>query len=129
MTRRRRLLIAVPLLVILASAIFVLLPPGPDGPTGTTQPTNERAPGCAAAAEPSSDHPQTITVQPGGKIQAAVDAAHPGDTIIVSQGIYNEAVIIKQNNITLRGQLDGGTRPILDGANQLGNGVIACGDH
>src|SRR4029078_5576072 len=31
--------------------------------------------------------------------------------------------------MTRSGQMDGSTRPILDGQGQIGNGVIACGDN
>jgi parallel beta-helix repeat protein len=42
-------------------------------------------------------------VQPGGSIQAAVDAARPGDTVSVAAGIYHQSVAIMKNGITLRG--------------------------
>jgi hypothetical protein len=37
---------------------------------------------------------ETITVNPGDSIQAAVEAAQPGDTIQVMPGIYSETVYI-----------------------------------
>jgi thermitase len=37
-------------------------------------------------------------------IQEAVDAAAPGDTILVSSRTYNEAVYLSKNNITLKGE-------------------------
>jgi parallel beta-helix repeat protein len=42
-------------------------------------------------------------VRHGQSIQAAVNHAHPGDTIVVRHGVYHEAVQIRKNNITLRG--------------------------
>jgi pectin methylesterase-like acyl-CoA thioesterase len=36
-------------------------------------------------------------------IQAAVDAASPGDTVIVPPGRYHETVIVGKNGITIRG--------------------------
>src|SRR5947208_6494971 len=45
----------------------------------------------------------TITVNPGQSIQAAVDAASPGDTIVVKPGFYNENVVITKDGITLKG--------------------------
>ena len=44
-----------------------------------------------------------IHVRPGESIQAAVDAASPGDTILVSRATYAESVLITKNNITIIG--------------------------
>lgn len=52
----------------------------------------------AAAAE----H-RTITVWPGQSIQAAIDKADPGDTIVVKPGTYHESLLITTDGITLRG--------------------------
>jgi parallel beta-helix repeat protein len=46
----------------------------------------------------------TIVVSPGQSIQAAVDAANPGDTIVVQPGTYNENVLITKDGITLVGR-------------------------
>src|SRR6266498_3626025 len=63
--------------------------------------------GTAASASPS----RTIVVRPGQSIQAAVDRAHPGDTVLVKRGIYHQSVQIRKDGITLRGSGDfyGGT--------------------
>src|SRR5436190_14623396 len=45
----------------------------------------------------------TTVVGPGDSIQAAVDAAQPGDTIVV-QGLHHENVAITTDGITLHGQ-------------------------
>jgi hypothetical protein len=42
-------------------------------------------------------------VGPHGSIQAAVDASHPGDTIVLASGTYHQSVAIQKNGITLRG--------------------------
>ncbi|MEX0171077.1 right-handed parallel beta-helix repeat-containing protein [Streptomyces sp. LMG1-1-1.1] len=42
-------------------------------------------------------------VKPGESIQKAVDAAKPGDTVIVSPGTYRESVRITTSGLTLRG--------------------------
>ncbi len=45
-----------------------------------------------------------IHVNPGDTIQDAIDAASPGDTIIVHAGTYNQSVMIVTRDITLRGE-------------------------
>ncbi|WP_236652380.1 right-handed parallel beta-helix repeat-containing protein [Streptacidiphilus neutrinimicus] len=42
-------------------------------------------------------------VHPGQSIQAAVDAAAPGDTVLVSAGHYHESVLLRTDGVTLRG--------------------------
>ena len=55
--------------------------------------------GTAASASAS----RTIVVGPGQSIQAAVNAARPGDTVLVKRGIYHQSVQIRTDGITLRG--------------------------
>ena len=43
-------------------------------------------------------------VHPGESIQAAIDAASPGDTIKVARGVFHENLTITTNGITLRGR-------------------------
>jgi cytochrome c peroxidase len=72
---------------------------------------------------------QTLTVQPGQTIQSAVDQAAPGDTIQVPPGTYHEAVLVQTPSLTLQGQVNGDSRPVLDGQNQLANGVLSIANY
>jgi nitrous oxidase accessory protein NosD len=69
------------------------------------------ASGLGAAAP--ADHrtaPQALRthrVQPGESIQQAVNAARPGDTVVLSPGTYHESVRITVSDLTLRGSLAG----------------------
>ena len=58
-------------------------------------------------------------------IQEAVNAASEGDLILVSPGVYNEAVDVTTNDITIRG-LDR-NEVILDGNFELTNGIKVVG--
>src|ERR671912_1440240 len=60
------------------------------------------ASGVALAAGVGSAGAQSSVVGPGESIQKAVNAADPGDTIVV-RGVHREDVIIGKNGIKLRG--------------------------
>lgn len=55
------------------------------------------------AAAPTADSRTAHRVKPGESIQKAVDAAKPGDTIVLSPGTYRESVRITTSHLTLRG--------------------------
>jgi nitrous oxidase accessory protein NosD len=57
----------------------------------------------AVTAGPASAHHPEAVVGPGDSIQAAVDAAAPGDTIVVLRGTYRENVVIAKDGIRLLG--------------------------
>lgn len=85
------------------------------------------------AAAPSTG-PVRHTVRPGESIQAAVDAARPGDTIQLYPGTYRESVLVTKADLTLRGS--GRSTVIIPGpaataaANscaQSGNGICVTG--
>jgi parallel beta-helix repeat protein len=48
---------------------------------------------------------QSSVVGPGESIQKAINAAHPGDTIVV-RGVHREDVVIRKDGIKLRGEDD-----------------------
>ena len=58
-------------------------------------------------------------------IQGAVDAASPGDLVLISPGVYHEAVNVTTDEITIRG-LDR-NEVVLDGNFELDNGVRVLG--
>src|SRR5215212_98977 len=61
------------------------------------------ASGVALVAGVGSAGAQSSVVGPGESIQKAVNAAHPGDTIVV-RGVHREDVVIRKNGIKLRGE-------------------------
>jgi len=67
---------------------------------------------------PSSAHAATHVVHPGESIQAAVDAAAPGDTILVKAGRYRESILVHTNGLTLRGHGNVTLEPPQSGANE-----------
>jgi parallel beta-helix repeat protein len=56
-----------------------------------------------ATAWPASAHDSRLVVRPGESIQAAVDAANPGDTIVVRPGTYRQNVVVAKDGINLVG--------------------------
>ncbi|MBK6350779.1 MAG: right-handed parallel beta-helix repeat-containing protein [Proteobacteria bacterium] len=69
----------------------------------------------------------TLTVKAGESIQAAVKRALPGDRIEVEPGLYRETVFIDKDGIELSGIVRGGQWPVLDGENELNDGVLVSG--
>src|SRR5215213_4418063 len=61
------------------------------------------ASGVVLAAGIGSAGAQSSVVGPGESIQKAINAADPGDTIIV-RGVHREDVVIRKNGIKLRGE-------------------------
>lgn len=74
----------------------------------------------------ASGKPRTIRVPEDAKrIQSAVDQAPPGSLILVSPGVYKEAVTVTTDRLVIRG-LNRNT-VILDGGFELDNGIKVLG--
>ncbi len=79
-----------------------------------------------AALPASAANPHVIVV--AGSIQAAVDAAAPGDTIVVPPGVYEGGVVIDKSPLTIRGS----RAAIIDAAGHqygisVGTGQVSTG--
>ena len=80
---------------------------GDNAPPGSGSPVVRRVP----AAYPS--------------IQKAVDSARPGDTVLVSSGVYRESVTVPTKRLTLRGTDRSGV--VVDGQFKRANGITVTG--
>ena len=94
-----------------------------DAPAETDAPVETDAP--AETDVPAE--PEGVLRVPGdfAAIQEAVDAAVPGDLVLVSPGTYNEAVNVVTDEITIRGTDRAGV--VLDGQFELDNGIRVLG--
>ncbi|MFF3402775.1 nitrous oxide reductase family maturation protein NosD [Streptomyces sp. NPDC002659] len=86
--------------------------------------------GAAAPSSAAAMH----TVHPGESIQEAVDAAQPGDIIVVSPGTYRESVLVTKADLTLRGwgsetviKPAAATTPAANSCAASGNGICVMG--
>ncbi|MFE3646630.1 nitrous oxide reductase family maturation protein NosD [Streptomyces sp. NPDC057579] len=86
--------------------------------------------GVLAAAPPSQAAPDrdddVLVVQPGQSIQRAVDAARPGDTVVLLPGVYRESVLINKSHLLLRGV--GGETVLAPPATRAENACGQTGD-
>lgn len=64
-----------------------------------------------------------ITVNAGGSIQAAVDAANPGDIIQIQPAVYKEAIHVNKAGLKLVGLTHGNAGVIIDNPGNEDNGI------
>jgi nitrous oxidase accessory protein NosD len=88
------------------------------------------------AAPPVVVDEMTHVVSPGESIQKAVDAAQPGDTVLVTPGTYRESVKVSTPGLTLRGMgrdtvIEPSTKKAANSCAEGGNGICVVGtkDH
>ena len=92
-----------------------------------TMPVTESMPaGTDAPVDTTGDSDRVLQVPDDfATIQEAVDAAVPGDLVLIGPGTYHEAVNVTTDELTIRG-LDRNT-VVLDGSFELENGVRILG--
>ena len=69
-----------------------------------------------------------IKVKDGESIQAAINGAKNGDTVLVYPGVYKESVYIDKDDITLKGVVIEGEWPIMDGEHKRNDAVLYSGN-
>ena len=122
MRRTRTLLGAAAVLLLLATAAACSSDDSTDESSGGT--AGGETSGTTVPAGPSGT---TINVpEDHGTIQEAVDAAAPGDLILIAPGTYEEAVDVETENLTIRG-LDR-NEVVLEGGFELENGIRVLAD-
>jgi nitrous oxidase accessory protein NosD len=77
--------------------------------------------GCSSAAQPTLGPEINVPAQLS-TIQAAVDAAQEGATIVVAPGVYKESVQVRTKGLTIRGTQRGSV--IIDGEVKRANGIV-----
>jgi pectin methylesterase-like acyl-CoA thioesterase len=81
---------------------------GKDQPTGPVTDQSTRA----------------VTISPGSSIQAAIDAAGPGDVIHLRPGIYHEALHVEKSGIRIMGQSSIPGDVVLENPGDEENGIV-----
>lgn len=77
--------------------------------------------GSSATSEPAASGAVLRVPDDYPTIQAAVDAAEPGDLVLIAPGVYREGVVVQTEDIVIRG-LDR-NEVIIDGEFTRDNGI------
>ncbi len=95
-------------------------------PPEATEPTPETTEAEVVETTAAASGPDVLVVPDDyDTIQAAVDAAAPGDLVLIQPGVYNEAVDVTTDDLTIRG-VDR-NQVVLDGQLELDNGIRVLG--
>ncbi len=70
-----------------------------------------------------------IHVKDGELIQDAVNKAVPGDVVLIYPGTYKESVYIDKDNITLRGVVEDGKWPVMEGEGKRNDAILYSGNN
>ncbi len=95
-----------------------------EAPVTTDAPPETDAPVETEAAGPNDDGVLEVPAE-YDTIQSAVDAAGSGDLVLISPGVYNEAVNVVTDGVVIRGLEREGV--VLDGEFELDNGIRVLG--
>lgn len=77
--------------------------------------------GAAVVANASAASAATIAVGPGQSIQAAVNRANPGDTVLIKPGVYHQSVLVTKSHLRIRGAGNGPRGTVLIPGNPNAN--------
>lgn len=77
-----------------------------------------------SSKEKESSEPKVLSVKSGGSIQEVVNAAMPGDLVLIEPGTYEGDVVVTTEDITIRG-LDR-NKVVIDGNYKQDNGLLVA---
>jgi parallel beta-helix repeat protein len=80
------------------------------------------------AQSPARETGRIVDVHEGQSIQDAVEAAGRNGTVRVFPGVYHENVLVIQHGVTIRGVSENGRRPVMDGRNDISDGIVDVGN-
>lgn len=101
-------------------------PPATDAPEPEPEPTDPPATDPPTTDAPGAGDDGVLEVpEEFSTITEAVDAAQPGDLVLIAPGTYNEAVNVVTDEVVIRGLEREGV--VLDGEFELDNGIRVLG--